>query len=150
MINRGANASVEVQVHPYQVVDQPTWETLLAGGGARRTWFFRTWFRKNDEIVWYIFFFGKHFWSRLDEAIGADGPWVSIIVSEQRPSDEKAVRLDELENTPISLRELIVVDKRIIQRRWDRSKSEVVFDTDVKPIDVAKDFFEDVLLRKLS
>ena len=149
MINRGANASVEVQVHRYEVIDQPTWETLLAGGSATRTWFFRTWFRKNDKIVWYIFFFGKHFWSPLDEAIGADGPWVNIIVSEQHPQDEKAVRLDEVENSPISLRELIVVDKQIIQRRWDRSTSSMVLDSDVKPIDVAKDFFEEVLLRKL-
>ena len=149
MINRGAKASVEVQVHPYQVIDQPTWETLLAGGSATRTWFFRTWFRKNDKIVWYIFFFGKHFWSPLDEAIGADGPWVNIIVSEQHPQDGKAVRLDEVENSPISLRELIVVDKRIVQRRWDRSTSRMVLDSDVKPIDVAKDFFEEVLLGKL-
>ena len=136
-------------MHPYQVIDQPTWETLLAGGGAKRTWFFRVWFRKNDTIVWYIFFFGKHVWSPLDETIGADGPWVNIMVSEQHPNDDSAVRLDDLPNTPISLRELIVVDKRIIQRRWDRPTSGMVFDSDVKPIDVAKDFFEEVLLRKL-
>jgi Fic/DOC family len=149
LINRGANTSVEVQVHPSEVIDQPTWETLLAGGGAKRSWFFRVWFRKNDKIVWYNFFFGKHFWSPLDETIGVIGPCVNIVVSEQHPHEESAVRLDDLPSTPISLRELIVVDKRVVQRRWDRVTSSMVFDSDVKPIDIAKDFFEDVLLRKL-
>jgi fido (protein-threonine AMPylation protein) len=150
LINRGADAALEVQVEGYQIIDQPTWETLVAGGAAKKTWFFKTWFRKNEKLVWYYFFFGKHFWSFLDEQIGEDGPWVNIMVSEQHPDDDVAIKLDDRENSPISLRELIVVNKRIVQRRWDRETPGMVYDLDATPIDVAKKFFEEVLLLKLT
>ena len=150
MINRGAKPSLEVQVQGYQIIDQSTWETLLSGGGAKKTWFFKTWFRKNETTVWYYFFFGKHFWSPVDDTIGESGPWVNIIVSQQHANEDTAIKLDDLENTPISLRELIVVDRRLVRRRWDHAASKMVYDLDARPIDVAKEFFEEVLLRKLA
>ena len=62
LINKGGGTAIEVQVQPYEVIDQPTWGNLLSGGGAKRTWFFKVWVRKNQKIVWYYFFFGRHFW----------------------------------------------------------------------------------------
>ena len=149
LISKGAGPSLEVQVEPYEVIDQATWETLLSGGGAKRTWFFKVWFRKNQRVVWYYFFFGRHFWHQEDEAIGEEGPWVNIMVSQQFPDESKATKLDDVENTRISLRELFVVEKRIVRRRWDATTSHVVYDLDKKPIDVAKEFFEEVLLKEL-
>ena len=35
LINRGGDRSVEVQVQNYDIIDQPTWETLLSGGSAK-------------------------------------------------------------------------------------------------------------------
>jgi len=150
LINRGTKPSLEVQVQGYQIIDQSTWETLLSGGGAKKTWFFKTWFRKNETTVWYYFFFGKHFWSPVDDTIGESGPWVNIIVSQQHANEDTAIKLDDLENTPISLRELIVVDRRLVRRRWDQATSKMVYDLDARPIDVAKEFFDEVLLRKLA
>jgi Fic family protein len=149
LISRSADLSREVQVQGYELIDQSTWETLLAGGGAKKTWFFKTWFRRKRTIVWYYFFFGKHYWSPADEVIGEEGPWVNILVSQQRPDEERAIVLDDLEHTAISLREILVVDKRVIRRRWDRSTSHMVYDLDKKPIEIAKEFFEEVLLKEL-
>jgi len=149
LVTRGGNASLEVQVQPYDIIDQSTWETLLSGGGAKKTWFFKVWFRKDEKVVWYYFFFGKHFWSLVDEAIGEYGPWVNIMVSRQYPEEATATKLDDVENTRVSLRELLVVEKRLVRRRWDASTSKMVYDLDKKPIHVAKDFFEDVVLKEL-
>jgi len=139
----------EVQVQPYEIIEQSTWETLLSGGGAKRTWFFKVWFRKDRRIVWYYFFFGKHFWSEADEAIGEDGPWVNIMVSRQYPEEEFATKLDDADATYVSLREVLVVDKRIVRRRWDDSASKMTYDLDKKLIEIAQDFFEEVLLKEL-
>ena len=149
LINKGAVPGLEVQVQPYEVIDQPTWETLLLGGGAKKTWFFKVWFRKNQRIVWYYFFFGRHFWYHEDEAIGKEGPWVNIMVSQQYPDEPKAIRLDDVENARVSLRELLVVEKTIVRRTWDTTTSQMVYDLDKKPIDIAKEFFEEVLLKEL-
>ena len=66
LINKGGGTAIEVQVQPYEVIDQATWGNLLSGGGAKRTWFFKVWVRKNKRIVWYYFFFGRHFWFQED------------------------------------------------------------------------------------
>jgi Fic family protein len=149
LINKGADRTLEVQVQPYEVIDQATWESLLSGAAGKKTWFFKVWFRKNQRVVWYYFFFGRHLWYQEDAAIGEDGPWVNIIVSQQYPDEPKAISLDEVENTRISLRELFVVEKRIVRRRLDATTSQVVYDLDKTPITVAKEFFEEVLLKEL-
>ena len=116
LVNRGATGTLDVQIQSYEIIDQATWETLLAGGGAKKTWFFRAFFQRKEAIVWYYFFFGKHFWFEADETIGEEGPWVNILISQQHPDEDLATRLDDLENTPISLREILVVGKRIVCR----------------------------------
>jgi Fic family protein len=150
LINGGGNPSLEAQVHQYEIIDQPTWETLLAGGVAKRTWFFSIRFRNKQKMTWYYFFFGRHFWSQADEAIGEEGPWVNIMVSQQYPNESKAIRLDDAENSHVSLRELLVIEKRTVRRRLDNTTSEAVYDLDKKPIEIAKEFFEEVLLKELA
>jgi fido (protein-threonine AMPylation protein) len=149
LVNRGATGTFDVQIQSYEIIDQATWEALLAGGGAKKTWFFRAFFKRKEAIVWYYFFFGKHFWSEVDETIGEEGPWVNMLISQQHPDEQLATRLDDLENTPISLREILVVGKRIVCRRRDPVTLQMVYDLDVQPLDVARRFIEEVLLKKL-
>lgn len=150
IINRSSDRSLEVQVQSYDIIDQPTWETLLSGGSAKRTWFFKVQFRKYSRIVWYYFYFGRHFRQTDDASIEDQGPFVAILVSQQQSGEESAIRLDEIENCPISLRELLVLERQVIRRRWDFDTSRMTYDQGVKPIDVAKDFFEEVLLKVLG
>jgi Fic family protein len=149
LINRGSDRSLEVQIQSYDIIDQATWETLLAGGGARRTWFFRIFFRKQAVSLWYYFFFGKHNWDPADADIGGQGPLVNIMLSRQKPGELLATRLEHLENMPITLREILVRDKSIDRGRFDASTSRVLYDNDKKPVEIAKEFFEEVLLKEL-
>ncbi len=121
----------------------------MSGGGAKKTWFFKTLFIKNDEVIWYFFYFGRHHWHLPDATIEDEGPFVAILVSQQHPGEELATRLDEVENSPVSLRELLVQGRQIVRRRWDFATSRMVYDRNVKPIEVAKDFFGDVILKVL-
>ena len=150
LINRGADRSLEVQIESYDIIDQSTWETLLAGGGAKRTWFFKALFRRNTAIVWYYFFFGKHHWSSADEPMGDQGPVVNVMVSRQKPGEQIATRLEHVESTHVTLREIVVRDKSIVRARFDPSRSQLVFDTDKKPVEIAQEFFEEVLLKELT
>jgi len=150
LVNRGSDRSLEVQVQNYDIIDQPTWETLLSGGSAKKTWLFKVHFRKKHDVIWYIFYSGRHLWHPADASIENEGPFVAILVSEQHPGDEFTIRLDEIENSPISLRELLVLGRQIVRRRWDFVTSGLTYDRDVKPIEVAKDFFGDVILKVLA
>jgi len=149
LINRGNDRSLEVQVQNYDIIDQPTWETLLSGGSAKKTWFFKVHFRRH-KVVWYYFYFGRHYWHLDDASVEDKGPFVAILVSEQHSGDESATRLDEIENSPISLRELLVLGRHVVRRRWDFVNSRMTYDREVKPIEVAKDFFGDVILKVLA
>lgn len=150
LVNRGSDRSLEVQVQSYDIIDQPTWETLLSGGSAKKTWFFKLHFRKKNQIIWYIFYFGRHDWRPADASIENEGPFVAILVSEQHPGDELATRLDEIENSPIALRELLVLGRQIVRRRWDFATPGLTYDRDARPIAVAKEFFEEVILKVLA
>ncbi len=148
LVNRGGDRSLEVQIQTYEIIDQPTWETLTSGGGAKRTWFFKVHFRRGDQVAWYYFYFGRHYWHTAD-AIEDEGPFVAILVSEQHPGDPSAIRLDEIENSPISLRELIVLGREVVRRRWDHETSRMTYDRNISQIEVAKNFFEEVLLKAI-
>ncbi len=150
LVNRSSDRTLEVQVQSYDIIDQPTWETLLSGGSAKKTWFFRIHFRKHHKVVWFYFYFGRHYRHADDPLVEDQGPFVSILISQQQPGDELAVRLDEMENSPILLRELLVHERQIVRRRLDLVESRMVYDHGVKPIDVAKDFYENVIIHILG
>ncbi len=149
LVNRGGDRSLEVQVQNYDFIDQPTWETLLSGGSAKKTWFFRVLFRKQN-VIWYYFYFGRHLWQAADASIEDEGPFVAILVSQQRPGEKFATRLDEIDNNPIALRELLVLGRQVVRRRWNLLESRMTYDREVKPIEVAKDFFGEVILKVLA
>ncbi len=150
LINRGGADSLKVQIQPFDVIDQPTWETLLSGGGAKRTWFFKLLFQRNETVLWYFFFFGKHYWTEADKAIGQPGPFVNIMISLQRQGESFATRLDELDVSPVSLRELFVIEKRIIARSRNDLTGKIVYEHDKSAIEIAKRFYEDVVFKQLS
>ncbi len=133
----------------YDLIDQSAWESLRAGGGARRTWFFRVWFRHGQTVVWYIFFFGRHDWIPEDESPALKGPRIGLHISEQKPGDDRAVSLEMIDDTPITLRELVIVDKTLLRRRYDESACFHGYD-EVSPTQAAKEFIEEVISKRLS
>lgn len=147
-VTDASDGTVEVQVHPFEIVDQSTWETLRSGGSAAKTWFYWANFRRGQERIQYCFFFGHHFASPTEPEASNVGPSACLLISEQK-GDEKAVRLSELKDCPVTLRELLVVDDKLARKRLDIAQDSLVYDVDVDPLDVARDFVQEVLLNRM-
>jgi len=148
LISNSGSRSLQVQVHRYDLIDQSVWERLAAGDWARKTWFFRVWFRHERQTVSYLFFFGPHVATDADDAANVRGTLVGLHVSEQNPGDERAVLLEDLKDSPTSCRELIFMDKKLLRRRKARDGS-FEYDDNVSAVHVAKEFIEDVISKKL-
>ncbi len=148
-VTSASDGTVEVQVRSFDMVDQSTWETLRSGGRAAKTWFFWTNFRRGDERIQYCFFFGHHFFAPVDRGLANIGPSACLLVSEQTGDDE-AKRLSELANCPVTLRELLVVKDKIVRKRLDIAKDANVYDFDIDPLVVARDFIQEVLLDRMA
>jgi len=43
-----------------------------------------------------------------------------------------------------------VLGRHVVRRRWDFVNSRMTYDREVKPIEVAKDFFGEVILKVLA
>ena len=147
-VTSASDGTVEVQVRSFDIVDQSTWETLRSGGRAAKTWFFWTNFRRGEERIQYCFFFGHHFFSPTDRGILNIGSSACLLVSEQI-GDEEAIRLTELDDCPVTLRELVIVDDKIARKRLDIAQDSLVYDLDIDPLVVAREFVQEVLLNRM-
>ena len=148
-VTDASDGNVEAQVRPFEVVDQSTWETLRSGDRAAKTWFFWVNFRREDVRAQYCFFFGHHFYSPTDIGAADTGPAACLLVSEQKGSGD-AIRLGELEGCPLTLRELLVVDGKLARKSFDVADNGHKFEFDVDPLDVAREFIQEVLLSRLA
>ena len=146
-ITNVSDGTIEVQLQPFDIVDQSTWESLRSGAGAARTWFFWVNFRRDLDRIQYCFFYGHHMTSDLDRNLPGVGPSACLLVSEQQ-GDGKAVRLGEVDS-PVTLRELLLVDNKLVRKRYDTGRNLEVYDVDVDQLDVAREFIAEVLLTKL-
>lgn len=141
----------EIQFRSYDLIDQGNWETLRSGLGTSKTSLFQLAFRWEGRFLRYYFFFGKHYWSDEDTKAELSEPRVTLLVSEQSSDASEAVRLGKGGfETPLSYRELFVVDDTLVRRRYDGTAGKVVYDRDVKPVQVAQDFIQEVLLRRMG
>jgi hypothetical protein len=90
--------------------------------------------------------------SSLDETLTEIHPSPCLLVSEESDG-EAAIRLDESSDHPVTLRELLVIDDRLIRKRFDREQGELgesVYDEDIDPFKVATDMMKEVLLYRFS
>ena len=148
-VTNASDGTVELQVRSFDIVDQQTWETLRSGGRAGKTWFFWTNFRRGEDRVQYCFFFGHHHFTTADRIVPDIGPGACLLVSEQ-VGDEKAVRLAEIDDCPLTLRELLVVTDKLARIRIDVSTRALVYDLDTDPLVVAREFVQEVLLNRMA
>ncbi len=148
-VTNASDGAVEIQVNSFDIIDQPTWETLRSGGNAPKTWYFWANFRNGNVRVQYCFFFGRHWFSEADRDTPGIGPSTSLLVSEQR-GDEKAVRLSEIQNCPLTLRETLVVDDKLARKRFDIAEERDVYDLEIDSLQVAREFVQEVFLKRLT
>ena len=148
-VTNASDGAVEVQVNSFDIIDQSTWETLRSGGDASKTWYFWANFRNRHVRVQYCFFFGRHWFSDADRDTPGIGPSTCLLVSEQR-GDEKAVRLSELQNCPLTLREILVVGDKLARKRFDLVEARDVYDLEIDSLLVAREFVQEVFLKRLT
>lgn len=144
-----ASTEIEVQMYPYDIIDQGAWENIRTGLSASKTWFFRLNFRRDDKYVSYIFFFGKHYWSDLDTIRERSEPRVCLLISEQE-GRAPARRLGDEFDTPLSIRHVFIVDKEFVRVRFDAVQHQDVYDRSITATTIAQDFIRDVLLLRMT
>ena len=71
------------------------------------------------------------------------------MISQQRPGESLATRLEDLEYTPITLRELLIIDKRIVVQTWNGLTGKLVYEIDKSAFEIAKGFYEEVVFNEL-
>ena len=145
-----ASREMRVQVRNYELIDQQRWENIRAGVPTQQTWFFAIEVGRFDRRIRYIFFFGKHYWSELDNEQERSEHRACLLISEQQQSGVDAPRLDELRESPIGLREVFVVDNTFVRKRGDVGINEDVYDRKIRAAQIAKDFIQDVVLKCLG
>ncbi|MEZ6087990.1 MAG: Fic family protein [Pirellulaceae bacterium] len=148
-ITNASDGNVEVQVSSFDIIDQATWETLRSGGSAGKPWYFWVNFRQGQNRLQYCFFFGRHWFNDIDRDIEEIGPGTSLLISEQR-EDGRAVRLDEIDNCPVTIREILVVRDQAARRRLDLEKGSGCYDLNADPLQIAKEFMQEVFLKRLT
>ena len=149
-ITNVSTGDIEIQLKSFDIIGQPTWETLRAGGHASKTWLFWINFRKHKMRLQYCFFFGSHHYSRVDQTIEDLGPSTCLLICEQQDNAEaEAMRIEDSTDSPITLREVLVVNDRLARKRFDPLQGECVYDENVDPLIVAQDFIQEVLLKRM-
>lgn len=143
-----SSRDISVQVRRYPLIDQRRWENIRSGIGAEKTWLLRIDLQRERRYLKYFLFFGRHFWSDADTDDERSEQRVCLLVSESE-SGRDATRLDQLEDSPIGLREVFVVEDRFVRKRWDRDEQIEVYDRTCTAVQIAKEFINDVILRRL-
>lgn len=158
-----ASTEIEVQFVPYDIIEQPAWENVREGQSASKTWFFKLNFRRASRYLTYFFFFGKHFWTDLDGDRERSEPRVCLLISEQE-GKEHARRLgEEGFDTPLSIRQIFVVNKEFIRVRassqtegtlsggpFDAGQQKEVYDRPIDAAAIAQEFIRDVILLRMA
>ena len=75
---------------------------------------------------------------------------MSLLISEDTGSGEDAKRLDQLADCPITLREVFVVDGRLVCKKVEPGSEDARYDRDVPALRIAQDFIREVALNRLT
>jgi len=146
------SSGIEVQFRAYPIVDEIAWDNIRSGIGASSTWFFTLSFQKDRRRFRYIFFFGKHYWTREDSLVEKSEPRVALLISEQEGDSGDAKRLGTIPNSPIRLREVFASDGTLVAVNAtiaDGGVEAVAYDRVSSSLGIAQQFIEQVLLRRL-
>lgn len=146
-----ASDEISIEVRPYPMIDQTSWENIRSGLGSKNTWLCVVDFTRSGRSIRYVFFFGRHFWTEgLDNDEERAEPRVCLLISEKvGRGDDLPVRLDQIEGCPLTLREVFVVGNQLVRKRVEASGA-TVYDRDVPPVRIAMDFLKDVIQRRLT
>ncbi|MGO8748225.1 MAG: Fic family protein [Thermoguttaceae bacterium] len=143
------SSDIQIQFKRFEMIDQSAWENIRSGIGVSKTWFFQLIFRKNRRSWSYLFFFGKHYWTDLDNDQDRSEPRVCLLISEQIGSQD-SIRLDQAMDAAVTLKEIFVVKKTFVRRRFAPEKNAENLDHDLNPEMIAQDLIREIVLNRLA
>jgi Fic family protein len=147
-LTNASAGDIEIELRPFTIVDQATWDSLRSGEGASKTWFFWLNCRRGPKRLAYCFFFGRHWWSPLEQSFGNIPPSACLLVSESEGRGDPTL-LNTIEGSPISIREILVLDNRLACKKLD-NVGQVVLQRNVDAVNIAQSFLQDVLLKRMG
>jgi hypothetical protein len=141
--------NIQIQFKAFDTIDQITWENIRSGADAAPPWFFQMVFLRGGLTWSYRFFFGKHQWTDLDTEQDRSEPRVCLLGSEQIGGGASP-RLDQLADKLITLREVLVLNKSFVRRRYSPDLSAETLDHDVDATSIAQDFIREVIVNRIG
>jgi len=145
-----AGRGIKVHMRPYEPIDQRSWENVLSGTGAEKTWLFTLDFDLvGKQRRRYFFFFGKHYPTDLDDERDRAEHRVCLLISEDEGTGQ-GIRLDHIQSCPIGLREVFVVDGKFVCRVRSAHTGKDGYERDVAPLRIAQDFMRHVILQRMT
>ena len=143
-----SDGAIEVQCRPFDIIEQPTWESLRSGVRASNTWFFWLNLRKGDSRIQYCFFFATHFFHEVDKELAGLEAQTSLLVSEQQ-GDNSATRLDQIPDIPLRLREIMIINGELLTRCVDPASGEECCENPRNAVAVAQEFIGQAILHRV-
>lgn len=143
-----ASSEIEVQVVRAGIVDQVAWEELRAGSQVSDTKFFLAAIRRGARQFTYYFFFGRYYWTEADGDEERAEPRVAVLISEQLDGEKAKPLYSSTEGT--LPRQFFVMDDQFVRQRLDASSKKIVNDKQLTALQVAQEFFKDVVLRRVT
>jgi len=143
-----SDGTIDVEFRPFDIIEQPTWESLRSGPGASKTWFFWLNIRKGDSRIQYCFFFAKHFFHEAGEVVAGLEAQTSLLVSEQQGNDS-ARRLDQIPNLPLRLREILIKDGELLTRCMEPATGRELYEKPKSHVSVAQEFISQAILHRM-
>lgn len=148
LLNR-SSSEFEFSMEDYDIPPQATWESLRSEPRTPQTWCFRLIARTAGRMYQYAVLAGKHFRNTSDVKLNITGPLVNLIVSEKVGGSKNAEFL-LADNNPIRLREILILNGKLVLGEWNSAERELVYDTEVTAMQIAKRFLEDIVRNRLT
>ena len=60
------------------------------------------------------------------------------------------MRLGEVENCPLTLREILIVKDKVARKRFDIVEGQDIYDFGIDPLQLAREFIQEVFLTRLT
>ena len=136
-LNRGGTSSLEIQIQGFDLIDEPTWETLRTAGNGRRIPFFQIALRQNQKLQLHEFALGRHAWLDEDDPFAQQGPCVAIFVVGKDGSGEA--------DAGLSVQEIVGLGLQLGCILRDASTGHRQYETPITPVELAKRFFRERL-----
>ena len=92
---------------------------------------------------------GRNSFSEADREFSQIGPGANLLISEQQ-GNGPAVRLSDVPNCQIALREILVIENTLARNRIDTATEKEVYDNDVDALQTAREFVQQVFFSRLT